>query len=63
MLTWLCVGSCGSESFLLVDMSWQEGQDVGWQEGHLVTPDLSEGLCCEGNDDMHHAPPSPAPTL
>lgn len=44
VLTWLCVASCGSESFLLVDMSWQEG--------HHVTPDLSEGLCCEGSDDM-----------
>lgn len=48
MLTWLCVASCGSESFLLVDMSWQEGQDVGWQEGHCVTPNLSEGLSVRG---------------
>lgn len=48
---------------MLVDVSWQEGQDVGWQEGHRVTRDLSEGLCCEGSDDTRHAPPNPAPTL
>lgn len=45
-----------------------EGQEVGWQEGQRVTTDLSGGwgLCCEWggrDDDMHHAPPSPVPTL
>lgn len=57
-----------ARAFLLLDMSWQEGQVVGWQEGHRVTPDLSEGLWCEGwggkgGDDMCLALPSPAPAL
>lgn len=52
-----------------MDVSWREGQDVGWQEGQRVTTDLSGGrggdLYREGgvDDDMHHAPPSPVPTL
>lgn len=46
-----------------MDMNWQDGQNVDWQEGHRVTPDLSGGLCGEGSADMHHASPSPAAPL